>query len=113
MELSSSKAASVGGLFSLHGSICRPVRCVEQSPLVATPTTDPVLALTGAHPPSAKFLFGCLICNVALWHICIPAVRCKPDLNKWRVVLRLCIRPLHGAFVLLAIMDIRAHPISF
>ena len=32
----------------------------------------------------------------------------------WRVlVLRICIRPLHGAFVLLAIMDIRAHPISF
>jgi hypothetical protein len=39
-----------------------------------------------------------------------PAVRCKPDLSKWRVVLRFCIRPLHGAFVLLAIMDIRAHP---
>jgi hypothetical protein len=29
------------------------------------------------------------------------------------VVLLICIRPLHGAFVLLAIMDIRAHPISF
>jgi hypothetical protein len=29
------------------------------------------------------------------------------------VVLRICIRPLHGAFELLAIMDIRAHPISF
>jgi hypothetical protein len=28
-------------------------------------------------------------------------------------VLHQCIRPLHGAFVLLAIMDIRAHPISF
>jgi hypothetical protein len=57
-----------------------------------------------------------------------PAVRCKPDVNKcvWTgralqagceqmegVVLRICIRPLHGAFVLLAIMDIRAHPISF
>jgi len=43
-----------------------------------------------------------------------PAVRCKPDVNKWRgLVLRICIRPLHGAFVLLAIMDIRAHPISF
>ena len=42
-----------------------------------------------------------------------PAVRCKPDLNKWRMVLRFCIRPLLGAFVLLAIMDIRAHPISF
>ena len=24
--------------------------------------------------------------------------------------MRICIRPLHGAFVLLAIMDIRAHP---
>jgi hypothetical protein len=43
-----------------------------------------------------------------------PAVRCKPNVNKWRgLVLRICIRPLHGAFVLLAIMDIRAHPISF
>ena len=27
--------------------------------------------------------------------------------------MRICIRPLDGAFVLLAIMDIRAHPISF
>jgi hypothetical protein len=36
-----------------------------------------------------------------------PAVRCKPDVNKWRVVLRFCIRPLDGAFVPLAIMDIR------
>ena len=34
-----------------------------------------------------------------------PAVRYKPDVNKWRVVLRFCIRPLHGAIVLLAIMD--------
>ena len=43
-----------------------------------------------------------------------PAVRCKPNVNKWRgLVLRICIRPLHGAVVLLAIMDIRAHPISF
>ena len=43
-----------------------------------------------------------------------PAVRCKPNVKKWRgLVLRICIRPLHGAFVLLAIMDIRAHPISF
>ena len=43
-----------------------------------------------------------------------PAVRCKPNVSKWRgLVLRICIRPLHGAFVLLAIMDIRAHPISF
>ena len=43
-----------------------------------------------------------------------PAVRCKLDLMIWRrLVLRFCVRPLHGAFVLLAIMDIRAHPISF
>jgi hypothetical protein len=47
-------------------------------------------------------------------HLYGPAVRCKPNLSKWRgLVLRICIRPLHGAFVLLAIMDIRAHPISF
>ncbi len=29
------------------------------------------------------------------------------------LVLRFCIRPLDGAVVPLAIMDIRAHPISF
>jgi hypothetical protein len=47
----------------------------------------------------------------ALAHLYGPAVSCKPDLNKWRrLVLRIYIRPLHGAFVLLAIMDIRAHP---
>src|SRR5215469_3600240 len=28
-----------------------------------------------------------------------------------RLVLRFCIRPVSGAFVLLAIMDIRAHPL--
>jgi hypothetical protein len=33
------------------------------------------------------------------------------DLEK--LVLRICIRPIHGAFELLAIMDIRARPISF
>jgi hypothetical protein len=49
-----------------------------------------------------------------LTHLYGPAVRCKPEVNKWRgLVLRICIRPLHGAFALLAIMDIRAHPISF
>ena len=43
-----------------------------------------------------------------------PAVRCKLDLMIWRrLVLRFCIRPLNGAASLLAIMDIRAHPISF
>ena len=34
-----------------------------------------------------------------------PALRCKLDLNKWTVVLRFCIWPLHGAIVHLAIMD--------
>jgi hypothetical protein len=33
-----------------------------------------------------------------------PALRCKLDLNKCRVVLRFCSWPLHGAIVLLAIM---------
>jgi hypothetical protein len=33
-------------------------------------------------------------------------VRCKLDLMIWRrLVLRFCIRPLNGGFVLLAIMD--------
>jgi hypothetical protein len=30
-----------------------------------------------------------------------------------RLVLRFCIRPVNGTFVFLAIMDIRARPISF
>jgi hypothetical protein len=43
-----------------------------------------------------------------------PAVRCKLDLMDLEmIVLRFCIRPLLGAASLLAIMDIRAHPISF
>jgi len=34
--------------------------------------------------------------------------------ERWRgLVLRFCIRPVIRALVLLAIMDIRAHPISF
>jgi hypothetical protein len=34
-----------------------------------------------------------------------PVERCKPNVNKWRgLVLRICIRPLHLALVLLAIM---------
>ena len=33
-----------------------------------------------------------------LTHLYGPAVRCKPNVNKW-TVLRICIRPLHGAFV--------------
>src|ERR1700683_5049231 len=34
--------------------------------------------------------------------------------ERWRgLVLRFCIRPVNRAFMLLAIMDIRTHPISF
>ena len=43
-----------------------------------------------------------------------PAARCKPKMMIWiRLVLRFCIRPIDGAFKLLAIMDIRARSISF
>ncbi len=35
-----------------------------------------------------------------------PAARCKPKMMIWRrLVLRFCIRPIDGAFELLAIMD--------
>jgi hypothetical protein len=45
-----------------------------------------------------------------VWTGRVLQVRCE----RWRVlVLRFCIRPVNRAFVLLAIMDIRAHPISF
>ena len=56
-----------------------------------------------------------LIVATVIWHYLYgPAVRCKPNVIKWRgLVLRICIRPLHGAIELLAIMDIRAYPISF
>jgi len=38
----------------------------------------------------------------------------QAECERWRgLVLRFCIRPVNGAFVLLAIMDIRAHPLSF
>ena len=38
----------------------------------------------------------------------------QAECDGWRwLVLRFCIRPVNGAFVLLASMDIRAHPISF
>ena len=38
----------------------------------------------------------------------------QSECGKWKgLVLRICIRPLNGAFVLLAVTDIRAHPISF
>jgi hypothetical protein len=46
-------------------------------------------------------------------HLYGPAVRCKPDVNKWGGDLAHLYRPLHEAFVLLAIMDTRAHPVSF
>jgi hypothetical protein len=43
-----------------------------------------------------------------------PAARCKPKIRVWRrLVLRICIRPIDGAFEPLAIMDIRARSISF
>ena len=38
-----------------------------------------------------------------------PAARCKPKMiDLKQLVLRFCIRPIDGAFELLAIMDIRA-----
>jgi hypothetical protein len=38
----------------------------------------------------------------------------QAECERWRgLVLRFCIRPVNRAFVLLAIMDIRARPISF
>jgi hypothetical protein len=47
-------------------------------------------------------------------HLYGPAARCKPKMMIWRtLVLRFCIRPVDGAIELLAIMDIRARPISF
>src|SRR5271154_4929768 len=47
-------------------------------------------------------------------HLYGPAARCKPKMMIWRkLVLRFCIRPIDGAFELLAIMDIRARSISF
>jgi hypothetical protein len=63
----------------------------------------------GMNGPSSVALRG-----PSLTQLYGPAVRCKPNLGKRRgLVLLICIRPLRGAFVLLAIMDIRAHPISF
>jgi hypothetical protein len=47
-------------------------------------------------------------------HLYGPAARCKAKMMIWRkLVLRFCIRPIDGAFELLAIMDIRARSISF
>src|SRR5205807_1097838 len=49
-----------------------------------------------------------------LAHLYGPAARCKSKIMIWRrLVLRFCIRPIDGAFELLAIMDIRARSISF
>jgi len=46
----------------------------------------------------------------SVWTGRVLQARC----DEWRrLVLRFCIRPLNGAVLLLAIMDIRAHPISF
>ena len=42
-----------------------------------------------------------------------PAVCCKPDVSDGGIGLHICIRPVSRALVLLAIMDIRAHPLSF
>jgi hypothetical protein len=37
----------------------------------------------------------------------------QAECERWRgLVLRFCIRPVNRAFVLLAIMDIRAHPLT-
>ena len=66
------------------------------------------------EPTSAFDTKRSLRCSHRMSVVYGPAVRCKPNLIKWRgLVLRICIRPLHGAVELLAIMDIRAHPISF
>ena len=52
--------------------------------------------------------------RMLLTHLYGPAARCKPKMMIWRtLVLRFCIRPIDGAFKLLAIMDIRARSISF
>jgi len=52
--------------------------------------------------------------SLLLAHLYGPAARCKPKVMIWRsLVLRFCIRPLRGADRSLAIMDIRARPISF
>src|SRR5712664_2174305 len=60
---------------------------------------------TGSGPPTVK--------TVLLTHLYGPAVRCKPNVSKWRgSVLRICIRPLHRAFVLRTIMDISARATS-
>src|SRR5271165_461243 len=67
----------------------------------------------GESPPCGR-LYHRHDQRAALARLYGPAARCKPksdDLEK--LVLRFCIRPIDGAFELLAIMDIRARSISF
>jgi hypothetical protein len=53
---------------------------------------------------SSLFLLRCVMSLMALLYG--PAARCKPKMMIWRrLVLRFCIRPIDGAFELLAIMD--------
>ena len=71
---------------------------------------------TGARTRSYnKPSFIAAVPFVPYWPILYgPAARCKPKIMIWRrLVLRFCIRPIDGAFELLAIMDIRARSISF
>ena len=52
--------------------------------------------------------------DVAYWPVCMTSrvLQAESD-DLEKLVLRICIRPIHGAFELLAIMDIRACSISF
>ena len=53
-------------------------------------------------------------CETTITYLYGPAVCCKPDVSDGGIGLGLfCIRPVSRALVLLAIMDIRAHPLSF
>ena len=61
--------------------------------------------------PSSMLHPGCDANDPSVWTG--RALQAESEKNGGGLVLRICIRPLHGAFVLLAIMDIRAHPISF
>jgi len=48
--------------------------------------------------------------GATVWTGRVLQARCE----RWRgLVLHICIRPVSRALVLLAIMDIRAHPLSF
>ena len=78
---------------------CEPHKQAEH---MAAPTKTANVKKVLANPePSRARLYG-------------PAVRCKLDLAIWRqLVWLICIRPFEGSVLLPAIMDIRAHPISF